>query len=91
MEFTLKLAFAELRDVSEHWQTIGCHLGVGDLHIIHENYPRDDDCLDKMLRDWLRNGKDPSWKKLCNALETAGLKAEAKHIREKYCIQCTPG
>ena len=85
MEITQKLAFVELRDVSRKWQSIACHLGVGDLRIIRANYSRDEDCLDKVLREWLRNGKDPSWKKLCDALAEAGLKAEAQHIREKYC------
>ena len=91
MEITPKLAFAELRDVSRKWQSIGCHLDVGNLRIIRANYPRDEDCLDKMLREWLRNGKDPSWKRLCDALEAGGLKAEAEHIREKYCTQGTSG
>ena len=90
MEVTPKLAFAELRGVSKHWQTIGCHLDVGDLHIIRANHPRDDECcLDKMLREWHRNGRNPSWKKLCSTLEEAGLRTEAKRIREKYCTQGT--
>ena len=85
MEVTLKLACAELRDVSKHWNAIGCHLDVGGLHIIGANHPGDDErCLDKVLNSWLSNGQDPSWGKLCSALEQAGLYSKAKQIRGKY-------
>ena len=63
MEITPKLAFAELRDVSKHWQSIGSHLDADNLrlYIIRSNYHYDDErCLDIMLKDWLMNGRNPS-------------------------------
>lgn len=87
---TLKRASAELREISDEWRKVGCHLGVGGLHIIGANYDKDNErCLSDVLNDWIRNGS-PSWIKLCNALDNAGLFSKANQIREKYCRPSTP-
>lgn len=87
MEANLSLALEELRSVCSMWRTIGCHLEVRSLKAITANHKGDDEkCLEEMLRDWLKNGKDPSWERLCSALEAPGLFTVAKHIREKYVV-----
>ena len=89
---TLKRAEAELRDISGEWRKIGIELGVGDLPIIgahHGSYS--ERCLSEVLCSWIRNERNPSWNKLCNALENAGLQSKAKKLREKYSSPTTPG
>ena len=89
---TLKLAEAELREISGEWRKIGCELGVGDLPIIGANYGKHSErCLSEVLGSWIRNERNPSWNKLCNALENTGLQSKAKKLREKYSSPSTPG
>ena len=92
VRITLKHAEAELREISGEWRKIGCELGVGDLHIIGAHHGRDSErCLSEVLSRWIRNERDPSWDKLCNALENAGLQSKAKKLREKYSTLSTLG
>ena len=92
IRITLKHAEAELREISGEWRKIGCELGVGDLHIIGANHGRDSEkCLSEVLSSWISNERDPSWDKLCNALENAGLQSKAKKLREKYSTPSTLG
>ena len=86
VRITLKHAEAELRDISGEWRKIGCELGVGVLHIHHDS----ERCLSEVLSSWIRNERIPSWDKLCNALENAGLQSKAKKLREKYSSPRTP-
>ena len=87
---TLKLAEAELLEISGEWRTIGCNLGVGDLHIIGANHGKySERCLSEVLGSWIKNERNPSWSKLCNALENAGLRSKAKKVREKYSSPST--
>ena len=91
VRITLKLAEAELLENSDQRRAIGCELGVGDLHIVGANHGKySDRCLSEVLSNWIRNERNPSWNKLCNSLENAGLRSKAKQIREKYCEPSTP-
>ena len=89
MEVKVELALEELKHLCSQWILLGYYLQVANVHIIAASHPGDDKrCLEEVLREWLKKGKDPSWKKLCCALEAGGYLAEAKCIREKYS---TPG
>ena len=91
VRITLKHAEAELRDISGEWRKISCELGVGDTHIIGANHGSySERCLSEVLSSWIRNERNPSWNKLCNALENAGLRIKAKKLREKYSSPSTP-
>ena len=88
LRITLNLAKAELLDISGEWRKIGCELGarVGDLHIIGANHGScSEKCLSEVLSSWINNERNPSWNKLCNALENTGLQSKEKKLREKYC------
>ena len=87
MEAILELMLEELKHLCSQWILLGYYLQVANVHTIAASHPGDDKrCLEEVLREWLKKGKDPSWKKLCSALEAGGLSAEAEHIREKYYV-----
>ena len=87
MEGRVELVLEELKHLCSQWILLGYYLQVANVHIIATNHPGDDErCLEEVLREWLKKGKDPSWKTLCSALEAGGLFAEAEHIREKYYV-----
>ena len=87
MDVTVELALEELKHICSQWTLFGHYLQVNNLGAIAERCQGNDEhCLKEVLKDWLKNGKDPSWRRLCSTLEANGWMAEANHIKQKYTV-----
>ena len=79
----------EAWDARSKWSNIGLGLRLppSDLDVIEKDQGDTDDKFSKMIRKWLRTGKNCTWESLCKVLEARSIgKAHiAKEIRRQKC------
>ena len=91
MNSTEQLSIGNLRDVLNHvydarskWREIGVQLRInaGTLEAIKKDHQGDCyECLEKLLRVWLRgNDPSPSWKALADALKAPPVQVKVKVV-----------
>ena len=73
------------------WYTLGLNLGINayELDVIRDDNPRDNKaCKRTMFRNWLRQDRDATFKKLILALEKMCEFNVASELRKKYGKIC---
>lgn len=79
----------ELVGISAHWYNLGLQLNVrsGQLDSISAQFPVSSDQLREMLKAWLANSDNTSWKTLTSALrsQSVGASQLAGALETKYC------
>ena len=79
----------ELMDISAQWYNLGLQLQVraGQLNKISEQFSDPSHQLREMLKDWLDNSDNTSWKTLTSALRSrsVGARQLAGTLETKYC------
>lgn len=80
----LTVAFKKLLPLAEKWKIIGILIGL-ETHIL-ENIKKDEggvqDCLGKMLSEWLKMADPPpTWKDIIDAVQTVDP-SKAEEIKE---------
>ena len=78
----LKMVFP----LASEWKTLGVMLKARTeiLDNIEHDYKKAHDCLREMLSAWLKNGPQPSWQTLAEAVELFN-ESLAKNITDTYC------
>ena len=86
----LHLLRGELMDVGTKWYYLGVELGVGfnTLDRIRAQLHQPRDQLLEMLKFWLTNSDNTSWKTLTDALrsQSVGASQLASLLETKYCL-----
>ena len=84
---TLKTLTCEL-DFDEKWHKLGVNLGLQEDQLceIERNYTDNSHRKTEVLRHWLENAKNPSWKAVFDALRQMGEYMVALKIKTKYSI-----
>ena len=76
----------ELKPVN--WHKLGIQLGVpfDRLDKIDEDHQSSDRKLSEVLRYWRENDPEPSWEKICEALQRiGGFNRLVRELKMKYC------
>ena len=85
----LKLVCKELSEVNTKWRKIGTSLNVttGTLNLIGEMKSDPEDCLEKVLLEWVTKFKaTANWKELVKALSSIPVgEALLSKLEKKYC------
>ena len=80
----------ELVDISTQWYNLGLQLSIriGQLDNISEQFPAPLTRLREMLKVWLANFDNTSWKTLTSALKSKSVGATqlADALETKYCL-----
>ena len=82
----MKDTFRELLTLASQWKTIGMLLGLPE-HILEKIKADEDtahDRLQKMLSEWLKQVKSPTWMALADAVESVD-QVKAQDIRN-HCV-----
>ena len=81
---------SELDPAAAKWYNLGLALGVnhGRLDAIQADYDTVADRLREMLKAYLSNADQPTWKGVAAALEstTVGMGSLARSINERHCV-----
>jgi len=79
----------EVLDVSAQWYHLGLQLKVktGTLDRIRNQFSDSRDQLREMLKTWLSNNDNTTWKTLADALRSRSVEASrlANTLEKKYC------
>ena len=80
----------ELVDISTQWYNLGLQLNIriGQLENISAQFPAPSTRLREMLKAWLANCDNTSWKTLTSALKSKSVGATqlAGALETKYCL-----
>ena len=67
------------------WKELGHQLGISPIKtslLCGDT----EHCREKVVQEWLKEGKTASWEKLCTALEQMGREEEVQAIKERYLV-----
>lgn len=77
---------SEVKFSSAHWRELGGRLQTKDVDAIGYQHSNPTRCLEEVIKEWQRDGDQPSWETLANAVSLCrqgGGKNMAAKIREK--------